>query len=589
MNACNLKTISIAGFALIMAFLLGLLGLSYRYMNAAMSYDRLVWNTNLRIQKFDRLLSDLKDVESGARGFALTGRESFLDPYHQALNSIDGDLSDLQRFIPAGSAQWRRLESIKGNIREKIANSVATVEQRRTIGFKAAAAAASCNMGQAAMDAIRDSVGRAKQDEEALLRLHTDAKIASERGYLSLNLTATGLSMALIAAVFLLFNAELKRRMRMESSLLEYQEHLSDMVKSQTRELRENERRLSAIFNGVTESIWLLDLDGRVLAANETAAQRLGMRVADVVGRDMFGLLPPAIGEARKRHILEMTESNGPVRFEDDRAGITFDHHYYPVRDAQGAIVQVAIFSTDITVRKQLEDSLRIKTANLELANEDLEAFIFSVTHDLRTPLTVIKGFSDTLAKMYAEKIDDQGREFLVRISDSVRKIDTIIDDLMVLFRISYSEMKRERFNLAHLAAAIVAEFRLAQPEREVTFTADERLVADADPNLMKIALTNLLSNAWKFTAKTEAARIELADCSEPGKRVFCLKDNGAGFDMAKAARLFKPFQRLHSTQEFPGTGIGLAIVQRVIRRHGGAIWATGQPGKGSVFYFTLE
>ena len=236
-----------------------------------------------------------------------------------------------------------------------------------------------------------------------------------------------------------------------------------------------------------------------------------------------------------------------------------------------------------------LERRVAERTAQLEAANKELEAFSYSVSHDLRAPLRSIDGFSQALLEDYADKLDQEGREHLHRVRASSQRMGELIDNLLGLSRVTRKEMRLETVNLSELAKNIAAELQQSQPERQVAFASAEGLRANADGGLMRVVLENLLGNAWKFTGKRADARIEFGVVQDNGKSAYYLRDNGAGFDMAYADKLFGAFQRLHGQKEFSGTGIGLATVQRIIHRHGGSVWAEGKVGAGATFYFTLS
>src|SRR5215207_2293713 len=237
---------------------------------------------------------------------------------------------------------------------------------------------------------------------------------------------------------------------------------------------------------------------------------------------------------------------------------------------------------------KDLEDANR----ELEGTNRELEAFSYSVSHDLRAPLRAIDGFSKILQEDYEHALDDEGMDYLGRVRAASGHMSTLIDDLLDLSRVGRRPLRRERVDLTRLATGIVEELRASQPERAVEFVAGENIIAWGDASLLKVALENLLGNAWKFTAREEEARIEFgADMKlGPGlpSSVYYVRDNGAGFDQTYADKLFGAFQRLHGQDEFEGTGIGLATVARIVHRHGGRVWAEGTVGEGATFYFTL-
>jgi signal transduction histidine kinase len=236
------------------------------------------------------------------------------------------------------------------------------------------------------------------------------------------------------------------------------------------------------------------------------------------------------------------------------------------------------------------ERTTELETANhdLEAANHELEAFSYSVSHDLRAPLRALDGFSHLLEEDPQSQVSAQGRQYLERIRAASQKMGLLIDDLLNLARVSRQELRRIPVDLSAQANDIRNALEEQAPERKVGWNIAEGLSARGDPVLLQALLDNLLRNAWKFTAENPDARIEFTLCAMGGGKAFCVKDNGAGFEMAYADKLFKPFQRLHDAKRFEGTGIGLAIVYRILRRHGGRVWAEGSPGQGAAFYFTL-
>ena len=236
----------------------------------------------------------------------------------------------------------------------------------------------------------------------------------------------------------------------------------------------------------------------------------------------------------------------------------------------------------------QRDLTLRRRTTELESANRELEAFSYSVSHDLRSPLASVDGFSQALSDLYADQLDDAGREYLKWIHDAVSQMNNLVAGLLQMSRLARSEMNRESVDLSAIAKGIAETLRQTDPARRVHFRIERNLIVDGDPRLLHAVLENLMSNAYKFTGKKDEAVIEVGSATEGERRAYFVRDNGAGFDSTQAARMFAPFQRLHSTAEFAGTGIGLSTVKRIIERHGGTIWADGEVGKGATFSFTL-
>jgi PAS domain S-box-containing protein len=258
------------------------------------------------------------------------------------------------------------------------------------------------------------------------------------------------------------------------------------------------------------------------------------------------------------------------------------------VLDATGRLIKLTGIVLDITERKRVEAKLLQKSAQLEASNRELEAFAYSVSHDLRSPLRAIDGFSRALLEDYGHQFDDEGRDYFNRIRHNVQRMGMLIDDLLSLSRVSRLEMRYATVDLSAIAHELLQELWAAEPERQVECIIAPDVTVWADPSLMRVVLSNLLQNAWKFTSHHSTARIEFGILQQPEQTVYFVRDDGAGFDMAYSAMLFGVFQRLHNMTEFPGTGIGLATVQRIIHRHGGQVWAEAAVEQGATIYFTL-
>ncbi len=243
----------------------------------------------------------------------------------------------------------------------------------------------------------------------------------------------------------------------------------------------------------------------------------------------------------------------------------------------------------EISERQRVEKELRRYMSQLEATNEELESFSYSVSHDLKAPLRSLDGFSSAILEDYTDKLDEQGKEYLNHIRSSSHLMSQLIDDILNLSRIIRTEINLEEINLSQLAEEVASDLLRLHPERQVKFVIQPGLKALGDSRLLKLVFENLMGNAFKFTAKIPLAEIEFGARDNDGNPEFFIRDNGAGFDMAYADKLFKPFQRLHSARDYPGTGIGLASVLRIIHRLGGKVRAVGETGKGAAFYFSLQ
>ncbi len=283
------------------------------------------------------------------------------------------------------------------------------------------------------------------------------------------------------------------------------------------------------------------------------------------------------------------------VKNSENPEGISISVTGRPLMDKNGRRVGGVVTLVDVTYRKVAEEKMEVLNrkllnlaANLTQSNKELETFSYSVAHDLRAPLRAIEGFSQFLIDDYSDKIDDQGKDYLSRISLGCSRMGQVIDDLLGLANVTRKDMKAEKTDIGEIAASVVEKLEESYPNRRVEFSSPAHIEAFGDPGLLRIALENLIGNAWKFTSKTENAKIEIGLVEKSGETAYFVKDNGAGFDMKYAGKMFDPFQRLHSQADFPGQGLGLAIVSRIISRHGGQVWAEGEVGKGAALYFTL-
>jgi len=363
-------------------------------------------------------------------------------------------------------------------------------------------------------------------------------------------------------------------------------------------------RRLATVVRDSNDAITIQDFEGRITAWNRGAELMYGYSEAEALAANIDRLTTPGKVAEQKDFIRRLIAGEAITSFETQR--VTKDGRVLDVwmtvtklLDATGNPIGLASTERDITARKraveevhklnaELEQRVRDRTAELEAANQELEAFSYSVSHDLRAPLRAMDGFSMALLEDCAGKLDETAQDHLRRIRAGSQRMAELIDDLLNLSQVTRTEMRRERVDLTVMAEEIGAELRRLQPDREGNLVVAPALTADADARMLRLVLNNLLDNAWKFTSRRAQACIEVGARELDGQRVFFVRDNGAGFDMAYAGRLFGAFQRLHSTQEFEGTGIGLAIVQRIIHRHGGRVWAEGAVEQGAIVYFTV-
>ncbi len=323
--------------------------------------------------------------------------------------------------------------------------------------------------------------------------------------------------------------------------------------------------------------------------------QIIGKHVRDIIGKEAFELVHWDMSRALNG---ESVTYEGYLSTHDKQERYILSK-YIPHDGKKSGFSGFFELVNDITELKQAEQELQLhrnhleelvanRTAELKASNKELEAFCYSVSHDLRSPLRSVSGFCQLLIEDYEKLLDPTALDYLTRMRSSVHRMDTLIDDLLSLSRVMRSELKQETINLSAIAKSVAEELEQNYPGRKIDYHIEQNLAAKGDASLLRVVLENLLDNAWKFTEHTPVAKIEFNSFVKDNKRVFYISDNGAGFSMSYIDKLFGAFQRLHETNDFPGTGIGLASVKRIIQRHGGEIWAQGEINKGATFYFTI-
>jgi two-component system sensor histidine kinase EvgS len=402
----------------------------------------------------------------------------------------------------------------------------------------------------------------------------------------------------ILLAIFAYWNRRLSREINLRVSTEKELKSAQEVLRlSQQRLLLHREHSPLAIIE------WNTDFE--VLSWNPAAQRIFGFTKEEVLGQHASkNILPESAQETADKVRKDLLancrgERSTNENITKDGRTILCDWYNTTLVNPDGTVIGVASLVDDITQRTQAEQELEQhrhhleamvaeRTAALEETNKELESFSYSVSHDLRAPLRSIDGFSHALLEDYEEQLDDVGKNYLHRVRSSAQRMGRLIDDMLSLSRVMRHELKRKDINLGAMAQAVINKLQDYEPQRGVDVDIAAGIHAWGDAHLIDIALDNLLGNAWKYTGKTDQARIEFGLTKKNGKKIYRVSDNGVGFDMKYADKLFGSFQRLHRADEFEGTGIGLATVARIIRRHGGELWAEGAVGHGATFYFTL-
>ena len=471
--------------------LIGLQLLTYWSMQKASQ----AWNLSQQSSQLNQLLevfmSDMKDIETGIRGYALTGQPVFLEPYHYGLSKISQDEKELEKLLE-NPIDKRLLEQIKLTAQKRVDIATHIVEIQKTQGQDIAKNTIAEGQGKKMMDQLRTqaNVLMAHQQKVSELTTKKARLITDFTKYLS----AFGFLLALVlqAMAFYLILREMKQRFEAEKLTQELNLQLKNHIQELDVEINERQKA-------------------------EEAVQLLNQQLSSLV------------------------------------------------------------------------ELLNETNIELKAVNKELETFSYSVSHDLRSPLRGIDGISLALLEDYRDKIDEGGQYFLRQIRLESQRMGQLIDGILNLSRLTREAFHRQTVDLSHIATEINDSLKLDHPLRDIEVDIQSGIIAEADPALISAVLQNLFMNAWKFTSKREHAKVQFGTLQKEDQTCYFVKDNGAGFDMAFSDKLFGPFQRLHGTLEFPGTGIGLATVQRIIHRHGGIIWAESEVDQGATFYFTLN
>lgn len=383
--------------------------------------------------------------------------------------------------------------------------------------------------------------------------------------------------------------------------------------KKAEKELESSINLLNNILESSADAIYVKDVQQRIILCNQAYALPLNRHYSECIGKTDLenGWSPELVRGNPAKGIRGFEAEDGAalkgeiVHIPDEyviigKEGFYFDTIKLPLRNRDNEIVGMFGISRNITERKKTEERIRglnmeleqrvnERTSQLLTSNRELESFAYSVSHDLRAPLRAIDGFSQLVIQDYQDKLDEEGKIFLSRIRSGAQQMARLIDDILNLSRVTRAEMNLQPVSLTHMANDVVKNLRAEEPERKVEVHIHPDVIVTGDPIMLQSVMENLLRNAWKFTGKHAMARIEFGFRVTDAEKVYFVKDDGAGFDMKYADKLFGPFQRLHASGDFPGTGVGLATVQRIISRHGGKVWAKGEPEKGATFFFTLS
>lgn len=516
----------------------------------------------------ERVLRIATNIEVGQRGYSLTGNENFLEAYFKAKRNIHDHLNILEELTVDNQFQQKNITTLKGYIEDLMAFSTRAVESRKE-SFEASAKLNASMRGKEIMDSIRAAIANIDAEENRLLKMRT---FDNENQIQRFNYTFIALLLVtgfILIVIFFTININLKVRLETEQQL-------------QTAIAESND-----LYNNAPCGYHSLDTEARFVNVNNTLAKWLGYEKEEIIGKKKFDdVIHPGDIDLFHKTFSAFKEKGSIYNAEfnfvrKDGSEFPIMLNAVVVRDEQGNFIKSRSVTIDYSDRKEAER----KISHL---NKELEAFTYSVSHDLRAPLRSIDGYTKILEEDYLDKLDNEGKRVINVIMSNAKRMGKLIDDLLDFARLGRKDIAISKVNMSQLVNNIVKEQSEYQQNRKIAFKISPLLPSYVDADMMRQVWENLVSNAIKYSSKQTGPSIEINSIAMENEVCYSVKDNGVGFDMQYAPKLFGVFQRLHKIQDFDGTGVGLAIVKRVIDRHHGRIWAEAKLNEGATFYFTI-
>jgi signal transduction histidine kinase/CHASE3 domain sensor protein len=600
---------------------------SVRILNESQYWVAHTWQV---INAFERIMGSMKDAETGNRGYLLTGDPAYLEPYTRALRDLPEEFRQVLALTDDNPQRQAQISKMRAVVNQRLQALQIGIDQRRSGNTNEAELLIQSGTGKSEMDTLR-AMANSMQDAERQLLAQRTAHSDSAKAHSQLTILLVSIiDVLLIVLVFWLMNRERNLRQKADATATRLEKlqsisdvgltqlTLSEMIDTLLVRLLSVIRADGVVFcnwdNGEIEvaassgipaarglrvrldadnPLYAAGMNRRVVIADGPSAESIpieGMRY------EMHSILILPVVVSGQVAALLVAGRHSQDRFQDqdeslltvvaDRIGIALDRASAYEAERQARRLAEKSASEVRLLNAELEERVQLRTAELEAINRELEAFSYSVSHDLRAPLRSVDGFSLALEEDFSSVIDDAGRDYIRRIRAGVQKMGQLIDSLLQLSRVTRADLLREHVNVSELAGDVARDLRAQNPDRNLTFRIEPGLQVSADPRLLRVAIENLLGNAVKFTARQPEAIIELGRLPQTGE--FFIRDNGAGFDMRYVGKLFHAFQRLHGDRDFKGSGIGLATVSRVIRRHQGTIRTASAVNEGATFWFTV-
>jgi PAS domain S-box-containing protein len=581
----NLNRKSAAGLALTLVILVGAEFLAYWRLQRLIETSRQASQTQEVLDVLESILGAMDGAEAHQRGYLLTGDDSYLGLYHADIAQVPALLERLRSFAGADSVREGQIASLARLIEARNENLSRTVEIRKQQGIRFASKAVLSGVGRQRMDALRTALLKVETEERDLLRNQISDWEASGRVMTDALIFALMLVFAVLILSVLAINREASERLEVQQLF------------------HQSETRMRLLVESARDyAILMLDPHGRVTNWSPSAERIKGYKAEEIIGQNWSRFFPSEDIQAGKPE-RELEKALAESRAEDEGWRVRKDGSLFwasvviaPVHDKGGQLLGFSEVTRDVSERKQAQEEiqelnrhLKHRASELEAANKDLEGFTYSVSHDLRAPLRHIDGFSQLLVEEYGPQLSKEVQRYLARIQGGVKQMGHLVDDLLHLARLGRQEIRLQVTGLDSLVEEVVGELKAESGERAIDWRISSLPFVECDPGLLKQVFANLLSNAVKYTRPRELAVIEVGSVNGNGEPTVFVRDNGVGFSMKYADKLFGVFQRLHRAEDFEGTGVGLATVQRIIHKHGGRVWAEAELDKGATFYFTLQ
>jgi len=568
----------VVGFAFAILSLIVFVAISYRAGKQFQEATRAVTHTREVLEKLGDITAGLSEVESAARSFAISGKQSHLSPFYTAAEAVPPEVDELKLLLRDDPGQLQSVTAIEPVIVRHLKVMKDMVELGDKNLFRGYGQRSLTAEGNDLMEQIRAAFSTMGKVQHSRLDQEQTAVAAKAARVTLISRAGSALAGVLVLACGALALLALHRRGKAEE-------------------------KLDRLLGSMPDALIIVNADGKITGTNAHTGKLFGYSDQELQGESMALLVPERFRKNQRQYYTAFFSPRGGRVLETttELCGLHKDGREFPIEVStkplaaeKGLMVTSAI--RDITDRKRTEQQisklnkeLERRAMELENANKELEAFSYSVSHDLRSPLQNIDSFSLILMEDYANQLDSEGQDYVQRLRGSCQHMEEIIDALLALSKMMRTELLVDQFDLTALANSVAADLNQKNPDRLVDWVIAEGLTAEGDPQLLRVVLENLFGNAWKFTMNRARARIEFGALPQAnGAQTYFVRDNGAGFDMTRADHLFTPFKRLHDQSEFRGTGIGLATVQRVIHRHQGRIWAEGAVDHGATFCFTL-